>query len=210
MSAEQNGYRNPFATPHEPGINNRVIIGINGKKGAGKSTIAKFIEDTYDYEEFAFANTLKGACMLIFNLSTPQLYGSQAEKEEIDDYWGVSPRTIMQELGTAIQNIEAAHPTLNKVWIRSLHRNIEAMKSKKVVVSDVRYQDEADSIKEYEAKGWTAIIIKVVRPTTDSHGDTHESEVQEVKCDYTIENNGTRLDLFNDVKHIMRKVGEFK
>jgi hypothetical protein len=208
MSAEHYDNRNPFSIPYEPG-NNRVIIGISGKKGTGKSTIAKFIEDTYNFEEFAFANTLKGACMLIFNLSTQQLYGTLADKETIDEYWGVSPRTIMQELGTAIRNIEATHPTLNQVWIRSLHRNIEAMKSKKVVISDIRYQDEADSIKAYEAKGWTVVIVEVVRPATYSHVDTHESEVQEVKCDYTIQNNGTRMDLFNSVKQIMRKVGEY-
>lgn len=220
---------NPFAPER------RIIIGITGKKGAGKSTVAEFIEDEYDFHEYAFADALKSACLLIFQLQARQLYGSQNDKESIDEYWGVSPRVIMQEFGTAMRSIAARNARLDKIWIRGLHREIINKDPNRVIISDVRYQDEADSIKEYETRGWTAIIIKIIRdeaatgmqrkkrhpenPETNSsvetaeissitNTDLHESEMQEVKYDYLVENASTRRDLFAKIKKIMDEVNK--
>jgi hypothetical protein len=205
----------------------KIIIGLSGKKGVGKSTVAEYIEETYDFREYAFANKLKDACMLVFQLSMKQLYGTQSDKESIDEFWGISPRVIMQEFGTAMRNLANKNEQLDRIWIRGLHREIELKGSKLVVISDVRYQDEADSIKEYENRGWKTALIKIVRPevelehaimdaaNTDNDVDAdvksngeqstakHESETQDVKCDYEIVNSRTRKVLFDNIKKII-------
>ena len=199
----------------------KIIIGLSGKKGVGKSTVAEYVEETYDFREYAFANKLKDACMLVFQLGVRQLYGTQSDKESIDEFWGVSPRVIMQEFGTAMRNLANKNERLDKIWIRGLHREIELKGNKLVVISDVRYQDEADSIKEYESRGWKVALIKIVRPEmefdvadtnvaadeTKSDGEQstakHESETQDVKCDHEIVNSGTRKALFENIKKII-------
>ena len=50
-------------------MNNRVIIGIVGKKYHGKDTIADIIVIKYDYRKIHFANPLKEGCRHIFGLT---------------------------------------------------------------------------------------------------------------------------------------------
>jgi GTPase SAR1 family protein len=180
----------------------KLIIGITGKKGSGKSTVANYLTNTYDFNEYAFANTLKSVCMEVFQLQTKQLYGSQRDKERIDDFWKVSARKIMQEVGTAFREIGNRVPELDGIWIKSLHREIELKNKSYVVISDVRYQDEVDSILTYKENGWDAIIIKIDREINET--DSHESENQTLTYDYLINNNGLRKDLFNNVDDILK------
>lgn len=186
----------------------KIIIGITGKKGAGKSTAADYLVHNYNFNEYAFATILKSVCMEIFKLKTTQLYGTQHEKESIDEYWNVSPRTIMQEVGSAIRDIGERIPALSQIWIRSTHREIEEHESlKKILISDLRYPDEADSIRAYAAKGWKVAIIKIER-ITDEYLDMHESETQEIAYDYLIKNEGTRKDLFDKLDNIIYEIFE--
>jgi guanylate kinase len=184
-------------------IQKKIIIGITGKKGSGKSTIADYLVNNYDFNEYAFANTLKSVCMEVFQLQTKQLYGSQLDKERIDDFWNISSRKIMQEVGTAFREIGNRIPQLDKIWIKSLHREIQIKDKSFIVISDVRYKDEADSIKEYEEKGWIAKIIKIERLEQELNEDIHESENQEVPYDYLINNNDSRNELFKKITDIM-------
>lgn len=181
-----------------------VIIGITGKKGSGKSTISNYLANHYGYTEFAFADTLKLTCMRIFKLNSQQLFGTQSDKEQIDNYWNVSPRLIMQEVGYAIREVGKRVPELDHIWIRSVHRQIELKKYDRVIISDVRYENEANSIREYEKKGWNVLIIKVDRDS-DTNIDTHESESQNIPCDYLIYNNSTRQVLFQNIQHILNE-----
>lgn len=176
-----------------------LIIGITGKKASGKTTISNYLATHLDFTEFAFADILKNTCIEIFKLNQQQLYGKQSDKERIDDYWNVSPRIIMQEVGYAIREIGKRVPALEKIWIKSVHRKIESINQNKIVISDVRYADEADSIWEYKKKGWNVLIIKVTREFANDL-DTHESETQNIPSDYIIYNNGTRQALFKNIK----------
>jgi GTPase SAR1 family protein len=180
----------------------KIIIGVTGKKGSGKSTVANYLVNHYNFNEYAFANTLKSICMEVFQLQTNQLYGSQQEKERRDEFWNVSPRKIMQEVGTAFREIGNRVPELDRIWVKSLHREIELKDKSLVVISDVRYQDEIDSIIRYKENGWNAIIIKIERELTEL--DTHESENQDLPYDYLINNNKLRKDLFENIDEILK------
>ena len=62
-----------------------MIIGLSGKKGSGKSTVAEYLRKRYDFEELAFATALKRACIEIFGLSEHQVFGTQEDKEKIEN-----------------------------------------------------------------------------------------------------------------------------
>src|ERR1700733_9341253 len=78
--------------------NNIILIGITGRKRSGKDTIGDYLVNNYGFIRVAFADTLKKALKEIFEFSDEQLYGD--EKETVDDYWGHSPRDLLQKIGT--------------------------------------------------------------------------------------------------------------
>jgi hypothetical protein len=179
----------------------KIIIGLTGKKGSGKSTVADYLKEQYNFTEYAFADKLKTICMEIFGLNYKQLYGTPHDKERIDDFWDVSPRVIMQEVGTAFRNIEKSNSDLNKIWIKSLHREINMKKNNLVVISDIRYPDELESIREYKKKDWKVLILNIQR--NEISDDLHESETQILDSDIIIENNSTRKNLFLNIDDIL-------
>ena len=77
-----------------------------------------------------------------------------------------------------------------ELWIDIFRR--ECPNNKLIVVTDVRFQNEADAIKE---KG--GIILYIQRDGVAEDG--HESEKIDVKYDYMLENNGTLEQLYKEV-----------
>ena len=61
-----------------------------------------------------------------------ELYGSQKEKETINEFWGISGRTFMQKFGTEICRVELpkAIPNMNFnnkcLWSRIMEKHIES------------------------------------------------------------------------------------
>ena len=104
----------------------------------------------------------------MFLLSHNQVYGSGQEKEAVDDRWGVSPRYILQRVGTNLMRdqLAAAAPELSMgkdatLWVRCFRLWLGRFNTpQKVVVPDVRFEDEAAFIREL---GGT--LIRIVRPT---------------------------------------------
>ena len=176
-----------------------MLIGLCGLKNSGKSTISKFLVQHYNFNEFAFADSLKRACIEIFGLTNEQVFGSFQDKETIDDYWNVSPRVIMQTLGTLVRNLSKIIPNLNHVWIRKIHKKIiELPKNTNIVISDVRYNDEAEMIKKLGG-----IVIKIERKKINDQKDCHESENQQIISDFIIYNNSSIENLYLQIKKII-------
>ena len=168
-----------------------VLIGIIGKKSSGKSTIASHLVNHYKFEEYAFANALKNACVEIFGLSYNQVY-STYEKEVVDPYWNLTPRQILQDVGTIFRNMYIFNNKYKHIWIKSVERQI-FNKPYNIVISDVRYQDEADMIKD---KG--GILLKVIRPNLIST-DSHESEQSDIDADIIIYNEDDLNKLYKKI-----------
>lgn len=98
------------------------IIGITGKMGAGKDTIAAaMITEDPSVRRIALADALKRTAMDLCDLSYEQVFGSQAQKAEVDGRWGKSPRQILQELGTGVGR--SLH---RNVWVRQMLRDMDA------------------------------------------------------------------------------------
>lgn len=69
--------------------NEKIIIALSGRKGAGKNTIANAIREFFsDYPvgEFSFADTLKDFCIETLGLRHEQCYGSDEEKNSPTQY----------------------------------------------------------------------------------------------------------------------------
>lgn len=179
------------------------IIGICGKKFSGKSTVGLYLEDEYNYKQIAFADALKDICKIIFGLTTEQLNGDL--KETVDEYWNTTPRKILQFVGTDLfkNRIGELLPHIGStIWIEIVKRNIlqewNTHPNTKFVITDIRFVDEIDFIHNIGGK-----VIKITRPST--HIDTHVSEVNinNLCCDYNINNKYSLEYLYSSIDDIL-------
>lgn len=182
-----------------------VLIGLMGVKGSGKSTCARYLVENYNFTEKSFADCLKKACQEIFLLSDEQINGSK--KEEPDSRWfNCSPRKMLQFVGTDLlrDGLETIMPGIkNDVFINHFklwyENEIKENPNAQIVVSDIRFQNEANFIKSLGG-----IIIKIERSSCEQ-SDTHVSEVEQRDIeifDHFIHNNSSFDELFEQVNTI--------
>ncbi|QDJ96400.1 deoxynucleoside monophosphate kinase [Xanthomonas phage Xoo-sp13] len=142
-----------------PVYNIPVIIGINGLAGAGKDTVANMVrlslqkDHGLKVECFAFADNLKRAASVIFNVPLESFYDRKLKEENIS-YWNMSPRQMAQQLGT-----EACRKGIrDDIWIKSLQSTILTSGVDIAFVTDVRFDNEALFVKHQNG-----VVIRVVR-----------------------------------------------
>lgn len=66
----------------------KVIIGISGKKGGGKTSLCRHIEDRsiYTVEKHPLAEPLKRICVEVLGLEERQVYGTEEDKNRLTQY----------------------------------------------------------------------------------------------------------------------------
>jgi dephospho-CoA kinase len=180
-----------------------VLIGICGRKTSGKTTITDYVVDNYEFIERSLAGPLKNALRELLLIDNENLYGSEEKKnEKLEDWFDYTAREFMQHVGTELLREKLAE-LFPKIGTQIFTHNFELWykknKDNHVIVSDVRFEDDANIIKKLGG-----YIIKINRPNL-TNIDSHSSEVSvdRVKHDYIIENNGTLEDLYERVDQIM-------
>lgn len=189
-----------------------MIIGIIGKKRVGKDTISDYLVNNYNFTKYGFGDPVKQISQIMFDFSDDQI--NTDLKEEIDNRWNVTPREIFQTIGTefAREYIHLKLPNLkvNKgnFWIAKFNIWYNDMLKKnkdfKVVISDVRFNNEYDFLKQLGC-----IFIKVTR--NNNFNDEHKSEnelnfLQETDINYLINNNENILELYKKVDFIIKNI----
>lgn len=192
------------------------LVGLIGPARCGKSTVASMLV-RYGYNEYFFSKPLKEACRHLFLLSQDQLYGDS--KDIVDKRWEVTPRYLMQKLGTDLlrDTLPIAAPVI-KLSEESLHLSILAMRlnaspSEHTVISDVRFRDEVNFIKK---RG--GILIRIIRPTDISTDQLHastikhqsESELNDYNADEILLNNTTKDALEAQVDKLVNKLSQIR
>ena len=180
-----------------------MIVGFGYRKGTGKDQSALHLMKKYGFNRRAFADSLKNACQMVFMFTEAQVRGEL--KEVTDPFWGVTPRLVLQLVGTECFRKGFAHD----VWIRSLHCYVkEHSRPYDLVVPDVRFPDEADAI-----KSWGGIVIRLDRGDSSVRRwwqfwkpKLHASECSMdgyKNWDHVINNNGTVKELNAELDKIM-------
>lgn len=151
------------------------LILISGKKRHGKDQVAEYLADNLRSRglqpvRWSYADPLKKAAQTIFLLSDDQITGL---KEIFDPRWQMTPREILQKLGT-----EVGRQIHSDVWVLSLvlraKNYLATNPSGVILVPDTRFPNEIDVIKQHFQ--WVK-TIRVVRPGLPATPfDTHPSE----------------------------------
>lgn len=165
-----------------------IIIGIAGKKGSGKDTVAGIMKKILGKKVklLSFADPLKMGCIEMFGLDKDIVYGTQTKKEEINEFWNTSVRKILQIVGTELMKhtLPKYIPEMNDVWIRMMEKKIFGNKEDDIfIITDVRFMDEYEFVKKNNG-----LMVKIVRNINDRN-DEHISENVDIPCDYFINNN---------------------
>lgn len=177
-----------------------LVLGLIGKKRTGKDTFATVLVEQFGYTRVAFADPLRQAALELDPIvGRPALPGqlaplSDVRLSDVVDVLGWEKakdyvpevRRILQRFGT--ESIRKIDPDF---WITQALRTIDKIDGP-VVVTDVRYENEAEAIKRLG--GLLGRIVRDVPGATDSHPS--ETALDDYPTDFTVEN--TDLAVFKD------------
>tara|TARA_A100001015_G_C15029662_1_gene732489 strand:- start:887 stop:1471 length:585 start_codon:yes stop_codon:yes gene_type:complete len=182
-----------------------MIIGILGNKNVGKDTLANYLVQTEGFKKISFATNLKNCLKVMFNWNDNNL--SFENKEVDDEIWKVSPRMMLQLLGTEFLrdyckdvidckiNFNGKEEEFSYHIKKLFLDNIELFRqNENIVISDVRFSDEVKFIKWLNGK-----IIKLERKKAIVNNyNNHKSEnnINNLEYDFKIQNNFSKEHLF--------------
>jgi hypothetical protein len=155
-----------------------MILGIVGKKRSGKDEVADYLIDQFGFTRYKFADPIKTSVAEIFLWDDEWVNGKY--KETIDPRWNISPRQAQQAMGTELfrQRLQEILPLFKEligsdIWVKRFQYWYDSFTEKpNVVISDVRFLNEANTIKSMGGH-----IIKLEREGLISI-DTHSSEME--------------------------------
>jgi len=148
-----------------------ILIGLTGRANAGKSTVARYLCEQHGFDELAFATPIKQALALILREfgTTLEDFEDQARKRTPIDDIARTPRELLQTLGTEWGRDRVC----DGLWVRILARRLARLDyAPAIVVSDVRFANEAQWIRDIGGKVWG-----VVRPRASAVPAAHASEI---------------------------------
>jgi hypothetical protein len=182
--------RGNLTPPH----NSTMLIGISGKKRSGKDTVGAMVvewlnEHGFDAAQVAFADQLKD--------EVAEATGVNRRMQEMDkERW----RPILQWWGVEFRR----HYFGQDYWVSKMTQKLLAMDEDLAVVTDVRFRDEADFIRDSGG-----FVVRVERETGFQDGHSSETDLDGYSgFQTTLSNDGTLDDLEEKVYRFMSQMHE--
>jgi hypothetical protein len=175
-----------------------MIVGLAGFKGSGKDTVAAYLIKEHGFERKAFADPLKRSVAALFDIPF-----ADVDKYKNDDYIGVeirqisevvkflSFREILQRYGT-----EAHRDVFGQDFWLDYTLPVQGFyPGRAIVVTDVRFRNEAERVRELGGFMWFVDRMEVRPPY-----ELHPSEVYDFEVDTIVHNNGTLEELYANIE----------
>ena len=169
-----------------------IIIGLSGKKRSGKNTVAKLIATSTPLrvKEFAFADPLKEEVCKACGISRTILEQNKDNFRLILQGWGTDFRRKMHG---------------DDYWIKktgmALHAAVMSEQADIFVCTDLRFENEADFLRKC---GATIVRVNRTSPTDDEHAS--ETDLDNYKFDFVINNSSTLNALASDVQMLLHNL----
>lgn len=208
-----------------------MIIGITGRIGSGKDTVADYLCTHYGFKRLSFAASLKDAVSMIFGWDRELLEGSTRAsrewREKVDPWWSerlgiphLTPRWVLQNMGTDVLR----NHFHTDIWVASVEYKLLNTKDH-IVITDCRFANEVKAIRNAggiavrvergEKPSWYEHAVALNRGPTCvgwaiakdhlNQAGIHASEYSSVglEYDYNIDNNGTFDELHGTIQSIV-------
>ena len=126
-----------------------MLIGIAGKAGAGKDTVADYLCGRHQFIKYSLSTPIKAALCAMFGWH-PAVFESRKFKEAPQEILGgKSPRQLMQTLGT-----EWGRNLVDQdLWLGLAERHVKESGCS-TVIPDIRFENEADMIRANGGQIW--------------------------------------------------------
>ena len=190
------------------------IIGMCGKGGSGKDTVADYLVQNYDYHRVAAADAMKDdLCRYLdMDLDTLEKFKNTelalVNTEPGDTYFvnTFSVRRFLQLYG-----MDMRYRISDTYWLEtSIDNKIADLelqygsRDNSIVVSDVRFEIEFDFIKKHGGKvfyieGRTGLSEEESKHISEKFVNTTAKD----KCDFVIDNSGDIESLYKQVEEII-------
>lgn len=209
-----------------------MFVGILGLIGSGKGTVASRLVEKHNFRQDSFAASLKDACADIFGWERHLLEGDTKEsrkwREEPDLWWahtldrpGFSPRQALQLMGTDV----IRNGFDDRIWLLSVLNRYQRNSSQSVVISDVRFRNEVDFIKNNggrlihvirgELPAWYTVAqqanngdLPSLNRMLTEFSTVHRSEWDWIgtPIDFLMHNDGTLDDLYTEIDKVVEYI----
>lgn len=174
------------------------IIGVAGPARSGKDTVGDYLVDVHKYVRLAFASPMKHMISTLLNAPVEWIE-DPANKEYPVPGLDFSPRELLQTLGT-----EWGRNTLSEdFWVDIVWRQVDALIESDhcpgIVITDVRFENEAARIRE--SGGIITHITRHDAPQVAEH--VSEAGVAMRGCDCKLYNDDTIPQLYKSVDRML-------
>lgn len=176
-----------------------MIIGLSGKAGSGKDTVADIIRANTSLETktLAFGDAVKHITGEILEIDRETI---ERYKREDIPVSGFPIRVWLQKIGTLFRE-----KVSYDYWISYVLDPAQATfgnwDNKLIIITDVRYLNEANAI-----KNWGGKIIRVNRDVEEKSSHASETELDNYKFDYIIDNNSNIIQLRENVLNTLKEI----
>lgn len=166
------------------------LIGLTGKAGSGKDTCADHLVNIYGFQKLSWAAPLKQALAV---MGFPEPTDRTLKEKQIEGF-DFSWRQAAQALGT-----EWGRGLDPDIWVKIIERSLHDLANDSyawnLVISDVRFENEATMIRRMG--GRVVHITGRAVDLGDAAGHASEAGVEYYPSkDSIIENTGTIADLY--------------
>ncbi len=180
---------------HDP-----LIVGITGRAGAGKDTLAEHLVARHGFVRYAFADPLKAMLEALFaEVGIASAWMTDRElKERMIPQLGVSSREMLQRLGT-----EWGRQMRQDFWLKAAEAVLGlpgAPVHDRIVITDVRFPNEAAWLRGHEGVLWR--VRRHQAPAVRWHESEAHSELMAAHAE--LDNCGALWQLHEQADELMR------
>jgi hypothetical protein len=196
-----------------------MIIGLIGKKGSGKDTVGAYLVKMYDFQRISNADKMKASIAALFDIpfedvdkykNDPEVFITLHRNVTLGERLGdikllntssipiasFNMRDFQKRYGT-----EAHRDVLGEdIWVDAALPVGGYYAGRKIVVTDVRFPNEAQRIKDLGG-----YLVRIYRNEVDILEDNHESEagIDRIIYDSCIYNSGAINDLYLSIEEML-------